>query len=304
VLTIISERLRPKVICFLLVASFTRVAHADSDEQKAMTLFEQGRKLAREGRCAEAIAPLLSSVQYLEGVGPLLNLGHCYESLGKTASAHRYFLRAREVAGARLDRRREEADQRVRALESELSTLTIHVPAAMRTSARVEVDGEPWPRERWETPSPVDPGAHKIEVDAPPQPRESTTIVVRGTRDAVEWTLPSPKTAPALASQAPTPAAPPEEPPSTQRTLGLVAGGTGIATLVAGAIFGALSFSAHSSVLQTCPSYPQCRSSDRAALEDLNGRAQTTGNVATVAVVAGAILLTGGVTLFFTAPRR
>ena len=47
----------------LVVLTFARPGRADSaDEQTAVVLFEKGRKLARDGRCADAIAPLLESV--------------------------------------------------------------------------------------------------------------------------------------------------------------------------------------------------------------------------------------------------
>jgi hypothetical protein len=64
-----------------------------------------------------------------------------------------------------------------------------------------------------------------------------------------------------------------------------------------------ISISAHSAVTGRCPEYPICSSSDRTALEDMNGRAELTGTGATIGIVAGAVLLAAGLALYFTAPR-
>jgi hypothetical protein len=301
-------------------------ANADTDEQRAVALFDKGRKLARDGRCAEAVPVLLESIGYAEGVGPLLNLGNCYETLGKIASAHRYFLKAQGLAAARDDsKRRDEAAQRAKAIEKDVSMLTIHVPAWMRSSSTtVRVDGEVVPKDQWEKPMPVDPGPHEIDVVAPPNPKQTESVTVHGKGARTEWTATTraPATPSPAASRAPAAAiAPVPEPTtdegnhdgsrvyglppegsSTQRTLGLVTGGVGLAGLALGGIFGAMSLSAHSSVVARCPTYPTCPSSDRAGLDAENQNASSYGTVATIGVIAGVVLVAAGAVLFFTAP--
>jgi hypothetical protein len=296
------------LIGVVVVLGATGTARADTDEQRAVTLFEKGRKLARDGRCAEAIGPLLESIHYVEGVGPLLNLGNCSETLGRTASAYRYFVRAEEVAGAKGDGRREEAAQRARVLEKEVPTLVVHVPAEIRASAEVHLDGDPLPRDRWETPVPVDPGSHALELLAPPRPAQTRTVkVAKGEHANVVLTAPSVPSEPGQGAsrdeeRRPTDAA--ERRPGPQRTLGLVAGGAGAVGLAVGAIFGVMSISAHASVVGRCPTYPTCPASDRADLDDLNGRAHSTGTISTVAVIAGLALLAGGALLYLTADAK
>ncbi len=287
------------------------LARAETDEQRAVTLFERGRKLAREGRCAEAIAPFLESIRHAEGVGPLLNLGNCYETLGKAASAHRYFLRAEEVAAKNQDRRRDEAAQRAKAVEKDISTLLVHVPVSIKAKAEVKVDGEPWRRERWDVPWPIDPGVHEIEVVAPPSPRETGSITVRGKGDHAEWAAgsaaaaavpigpPAPLVFPLQSSPEPA-----KEGSSSQKTVGLAVGGVGVGGLALGAVFGVVSLSAHSSLVGRCPSYPSCPASDRVALDDMNDNASRSGTVSTIGIVAGGLLLLGGAILYFTAPNR
>ena len=301
-------------LVLLLAASATSAgtAAAETDEQRAMVLFERGRKLARDGHCAEAIPTLLESVHYVEGVGPLLNLGNCYESLGKTASAHRYFVRAQEIATARDDRRQVEAAQRARSLEKDLPFLTIHVPDALRSaSTEVRVDGEPWPSSRWDAPQPIDPGTHDVELVAPPNPKQADTVVVRPKGDHVAWTARMPRAEPpaptpvaAVPAALPPPPDAPKEHSSTQRTAGLVVGGAGVAGLVAGTIAGIVSISAHSDVTRACATYPRCATEDRSAIDSNNSRARSAGTISTIGFVAGGILLAGGAALFFTSPKK
>jgi hypothetical protein len=319
----IISNVRHRLAASTLVLALATAGAASGDtpnEQRAVVLFEKGRRLARDGRCAEAIAPLLESIRYAEGVGSLLNLGACYETLGKTASAHRWFVRAEELAAARADKRRDEAAQRAKSLEKELSVLVVQVPSSLRDVAQVRVDGEPLPRDRWGVAIPVDPGSHDIEVVVPPNPKQADTVNVRAKGDRVEWTVPLPKKPPyelaapppttigkapnevgdpskAVGEHGPTPA-----PWSTQRTLGAVASGAGLVGLTLGGVFGVISVSKHASVTGRCPSYPTCSASDRGTLDTMNDAAKSAGTISTIAIVAGVLLLASGAVLYFTAP--
>lgn len=305
-----------------IVTALSTSADADSDEQRAVVLFDKGRKLARDGRCAEAVPVLLESLRYAEGVGPLLNLGNCFETLGKIASAHRYFVKAEQVAAARDDtKRREEASQRARSIEKDVSMLIIHVPAWVRTaSTAVRVDGELVAKDQWEKPMPIDPGPHEVEVSSPPSPKQAESVTVPGKGARTEWTATTADRSPAsisppsnalhapVASVEPTkePRAASPRPPasSSQQSVGLVAGGVGIVGLATSAVFGVLALNAHASVVDQCPTYPTCPASNRAALDTENHDASTYGTISTIGVVVGALLLAGGSVLFFTAPRQ
>lgn len=284
-------------------------ARADADEQKAVLLFDKGRKLARDGRCAEAIAPLQESLRYAEGVGTLLNLGNCYETLGKSASAHRAFLRAQEVAQKNDDRRRDEARERARAVEKDVSTLLVHVPVSIKSSAELRVDGEPWPRDRWDVPWPIDAGVHEIEVIAPPQPKQIESVTVRARGEHAEWSASVGPAGPARPPATMGPSSTVDVRPrpkdadegASQRTLGFIAGGVGVGGLVVGAIFGVISLSAHSSLVGRCPSYPTCNVADRKALDEMNSNAQLSGTVSTIGIIAGVALVAAGLGLYFTA---
>jgi hypothetical protein len=304
----ISSDLRRLAFVVLACVLVPSVAWAD-DDAKARDLFNKGRGLAKDGRCAEAIAPFQESLKYAEGVGTLLNLGNCYETLGKTASAHRSFLRAAEVAAKNDDKRLAEAKERAHSIEKDVSSLLIHVPVNLKSSAEIRVDGELWPKERWDLPWPIDPGVHDIEVIAPPRPKQTESITVKPHGDKADWAVltkdPATSPLPPARSETPKPDAKEGEASSTQSTLGLVTGGIGAVGILGGVVSGIISISAHSALTGRCTSYPlNCNPADRDNLEGMNDNAKLSGNISTVSFIVGAVLLAAGAGLYFTAPKR
>lgn len=278
------------------------------DDAKARDLFNKGRNLAKDGRCAEAIAPFQESLKYAEGVGTLLNLGNCYETLGKIASAHRAFLRAADVAAKNDDKRLAEAKERAHSIEKDVSSLLIHVPVNLKSSAEIRVDGEPWPKERWDLPWPIDPGVHDIEVIAPPRPRQTESITVKPHGDKADFAIlskdpatspvPPPKNDRTITKES-------DEGSSGQRTLGLALGGAGAVGVVGGIVAGVISISAHSALTGRCTTYPKgCDPLDRDKLEAMNDNAKLSGNISTISFIVGAVLLAAGAGLYFTAPKH
>jgi hypothetical protein len=289
------------------------VAHSGSaraqtpNEQRGMELFERGRELTREGRCAEAIPFFTASLEQAPAVGPLLNLGHCYETLGKTASAADAFSRAAEVAAQRNDPRKEEAVAREQALEPFLSTLRIVVPKNIQpTVLEVRIDGAPLPRSQWDLERPIDPGSHALEVGFTGRGHRATTVIVGAKGDHASYVVTAPDPP---ATIGPPPATEPatdttnEGRSSAQRTVGLVTGAAGIAGLVAGAVFGVLSLNARADVHDTCPAYPHCpMSANMSDLDSKNDSAIHAGNAATIAFVSGGALLAIGAVVLLSAP--
>lgn len=280
--------------------SFGGSARADTDsaEERATKLFEKGRVLARDGRCAEAVPVFLESVREAASIGAMLNLGHCYETLGRTATAHRQFKRAEETAVSRGDPRSGEAHARAEALAPALSTIRISVADTTEQHLALRLDDETLPPERWGIAFPIDPGPHVLDMSSPRRSRTLETIVVRAGADRASFTVP------ALVVGPPREVPPPDDskPGSTQRVAGYGLAGAGALGVVVGSIFGILSIAKHSSVVDRCPAYPTCDASERAVIDNENGSARTAGNVSTVAFVAGGALLVGGMLLVLTAP--
>jgi hypothetical protein len=166
----------------------------------------------------------------------------------------------------------------------------------------VSVDGTPISSALVGEARPVNPGPHKVEG------KRGSDVVVADLTLAEGENKPAPlhfaSAANAPTAPSPMPAAPAEiEPPQTrlgtQRTLGLVAGGVGVAGVVVGSVFGLHSKSKHDEAAQYC---------DGSVCNDQRGvdageSAHSAGNVSTVGMIVGALGLGGGVLLWLTAPQ-
>jgi hypothetical protein len=91
---------------------------------------------------------------------------------------------------------------------------------------------------------------------------------------------------------------------STQRTIGLVAGGVGAAALVAGGIFGGLAIAGHSDYEKNCGSNigapaNQCNQTGLYGHDD----AATKGVLSTAFLIGGGVAAVAGAVLFLTAPH-
>jgi len=271
------------------------------DQATARTLFDDARQLMKEGRYAEACPKLEVASQLYVGSGLLLNLGDCYEHLGRTASAWTAFgesVTAAERAGRTEDL--DEARRRQAAVEARLSRLVVRVPRDA-PDLRVRRDGVELPRALWGEAVPVDPGVHAVTAEAPGlAPWKGTASVVHPGVTVVIITMPE---------LAPAPVAPPPGGGGPGRgaaegdvavrpgywtsrrvasaslaAVGLVAAGTG------GAL--ALVAKQHDESARTATVNRNADSTSAVAL----------GNTASIVVGAGAVVLATGVVLWLTAP--
>jgi len=154
---------------------------------------------------------------------------------------------------------------------------------------------------------PVDPGPLELAFEGVDGVRTELTLVAHegdGERH-IPVTLGAPRTS---LADAPVAAVPPPSSPlvspsrdasnagGTERTIGLILGGAGVASLVLGSVFAVVAKSTYDGA-KVCPNactgpgYQQGQS------------AYTEAGVATAGFVAGAALLLGGATLYWAAPR-
>jgi hypothetical protein len=169
----------------------------------------------------------------------------------------------------------------------------------------------------------LNPGEHEFRFEVAGQPpavkrfvmhqgeQNRREVVVLGAAPipAAEM-APSASAAPATPPEASTPAAAAtadQGAPSRggrQRTLGLVVGSVGVASLAAGAIFGGLSIAAHGSYEKNCGSNigapaGLCNSQGVSGESD----AATKGTLSTVFFIAGGVATVAGGALFFSSPK-
>jgi hypothetical protein len=180
------------------------------------------------------------------------------------------------------------------------------------SAVKVTVDGRPLAQKLDGTALQVDPGEHVFLFTAPDQPPVTQTFVLKeGDTERRERIVLAPLPVAAPAPQAPAESAPPSTPPAggevsahgmgTQKILGLVAGGAGVAGLAVGSIFGVMTLSEASQQGTDCASATSCARYSQAASDHSTGVTDRT--ISTVGFVAGGALLVGGAVLFFTAPH-
>src|SRR5687767_13359678 len=174
-----------------VLAALTAPTPASAGNSAAEQLFREGRRLAKEGKLAEACDAFERSDQLEPRVGALLNLAACRESQGRIVTAYTLFLEARLRAFLTLERRADFASEHMTALEPLLPLLTLKVdPAHAVEGLVIKRGGVVIGAATWNTPSAVDPAVYTIEVSAPNRAKWSVTQRLNpGDRIAIEIPL-------------------------------------------------------------------------------------------------------------------
>jgi hypothetical protein len=281
------------------------------DVAGAEVLFQEGRRLMEAKDYAGACAKFEASQRAAPAVGTLLNLAECFEKRNMVASAWLTFRSAVSEA-QRVGRADREALARERAalLEKRVPKVTITAP---RTPGLVvkrdDVVVDP---ALFGTPVPVDLGTHTITATAPRKQTWSTQVSITVEGSVSQVAIPSlqdvaitQETEAELALEQPPP--PPKEEGalrlstsegSSQRTIGSIVGGVGLAGLAAGGIFGLGASSKWSDAKEHC----------RGTLCDREGvtlrdDATSSATLSTVFFIAGGVATAAGIVLVVTAPR-
>jgi serine/threonine-protein kinase len=256
--------------------------------------FQNGREWMAQKRYEEACHAFEESERIDPEVGTMLNLGYCYEKLGKTASAWATY---REAAASAQEEGRlaweSAARERVARLESSLLRVVIEVQAQTAGDAvNVLVDGTPFPKSVWGQPAPLYPGQHEVRANA--ADKRAWTVTFEVNAEHVP-TVVVPVLDPVLTREAAREAEQRRESASARRTAALALGGAGVIALGVTAIFGLSAISTYHGA--------DCAAGacTRAGVDALS-RSHAEGDVATVAAtVAGGALL-GATILWFAAP--
>jgi hypothetical protein len=258
------------------------------DRNLAQSLFDEGRRLMDAGRYDQACPRFADSQRLDPGGGTVLNLALCYEKQGALALASSTYGEALSLAISEHRAEREQfARERIVALAPRLPRLTLRVGDAP-VGLVVQMDGNPVPASAWGMPTPIDPGRHIVDAQAPGfTPFQAVLTFAEGQqRDLAVLLAPeAPREARAAAPQ----------PQVVQwRTPAFyIVGGLSVASLATSVVTGVMALSAHQTVSSEC-------SSDRGYCSNPNGpsdasRATTLAWISTVtlggAVVAGVVAL-------------
>lgn len=269
-------------------------------------------------RYEEACPKLEESLRLDHGMGTQFNLAHCWDKLGRTASAWALFLDVAAAARAQNQSQRETAArERANALEPKLSRLQVSVTDPT-PDTKVLRDDQEVGRAAWGTAVPIDPGEHTIRVTATGKEPWSQQITVPANSKVFSVTVPAlvdlpvataPKDAPPTET-APTEvgAEPRQRSGNSQKVAAYIVGGVGVAALATGTVFMVQSRQSNSEALKLCRWIPEGETEETCEtpaegekLEELQGDAKSQQTIALIGFgVGGAALITGAV-LYFTA---
>ena len=228
---------------------------------------------------------------------------------------------------------RDDCNRRLDELERVQPTIAFEAKDASGadvTAVKVMVDGKPLADVLDGTALRVDVGRHVFTFEVIGSPPVTRTLVMtegeKGRREVVKMGMASSK-APIQTSAAATTTSPPAEAPptvrektaapastifsdsertptsggvGTQKVLGLVTGGLGLAGLAIGGVFGLLTMAEKTNLQNDCPPTTCTGRGHASGVADYSN-GMTDSTISTAGFIAGGALLVGGAVLFFTA---
>ncbi|MBS2016814.1 MAG: hypothetical protein JST00_28270 [Deltaproteobacteria bacterium] len=261
-------------------------ARADT-QQQADALFSEGRELLEKGRWAEACAKLKESEQLAPAVGTLLNLGYCWEQLGRMRSAMEAYAEAEVIAGGASDQKRAAtARERYAAAEKKASRLVVKLAPEAPSDVEISRNGTKMPKTDLDRPIPVDPEEVVLVASAAAHQSWRGIVTVRG--DGATITVVVPALQPASGGGAATTSSSGAFTPKRILALGLA--GLGLGAI--GASIGA-GLSAKSRFDDAAP-YCSDGGCDPIGV-GIQERAAAQGNIATLLFFLGVAAVGGGV---------
>jgi len=292
-----NRALRALLVAVGLAFLMPSPAHAEpAQATEADALFQHGVELMKADNCADAVPEFLKSNALDASAATLLNLGTCYARLGRKATAWKTYKKAAEQAQAEKDEPlRERALQAMSVLAPTLTKVQIVAPKdaapmslRLNGEALVNYDG---------LPIPLDPGESVIEAAAPG--REPWRHSVQADDLGATLVVHVPELPATPAFQALPPPPPPRESPTDLRVPAAIIGGTGVASVIVGSVFGLSAKSSYDDSNQYCSS-----SNCTPPGIDLRDSARNKAAVSTWTVSLGLVAATTGVVMWLLSPHR
>jgi hypothetical protein len=292
-----------------------------SDPERATQLFKQGREAMAAHEYALACQKFIESEGADPHVGTLINLAQCEEPLSKLAASRQYWQQALDLGRATSDPRIDYIERELARIDSRVPRLTVLLAPTAPPDTVLRCDGVEFASASFGVPLPVETGAHALMVSAPQHEPRGYNLEVKEGEHREIVVEPGPRAPASDARAGRTTSAPPTSiiqlggpggvpagssstsatsGMGTPRTIAIVVGGIGVAGIVAGGIFGAMAMSKNSDAKNLCPGSGCPTQQGVDAWSD----ALAFGNVSTVSLIAGGVLLAGGAALWFTSKPK
>jgi hypothetical protein len=286
--------------CLAFVALAAAPAYAQSPQEEAERLFEEGRDLLVAGDSAAACPKLEESQRLDPANGTLLALAMCHEAEGKLASAWREFTQVAEFAArdGQTDRQLW-ATQHAAELRSRLSTIELRVPKDVRELPNlvVTLNDEQLSTDAWDVASPVDGGDYYITIraDGYAEWNRSVSIAKEGEQRVVVVPLlrsdESDSSSTAVGAVGVRPASEPMSVDglTTLQWAGVASAGVGVAAWIAGGV----------TLYMALDKKDKALGCEHLCRYNLQGEAMRYGNWSTGFAIGGAAAVLAGAGLYF-----
>lgn len=292
-------RLLGLVVCGVL-ATIARPARAH-DPERAAALFKEGRDALEKGDFETACGRFAESESMDPRVGTLINLALCEEQRHKLATAHRYWQQATDLARGTADPRGDYCAGQLARLAPRVPRLTIRLDGAAPPDTVVTRDGIDLGASSLGLLLPVEVGPHRIVARAQGHTERGYDVEVPEGESMEVVVAPGPLAGPSPATPSQTTTAATTSSETTDvtayRPCAWVAGGLGLAGLAVGTFFGVRAVQSGSDASSHCNG-DVCDAAGTSSRHD----EQVFGNVATVALVSGATLVTAGAAIRVLTP--
>jgi hypothetical protein len=279
------------------------VARADgpNDHERAVQLFDEGRKLIEEQHdCDNALPKLESSLRYEQSVGAHLSTADCIES-HNPLDAWKHLREAQRLAYLKHDDRTKIAADRATALEARLPVVHVVIPQGVleEPGLEVRVDGAVVDRFFYESGKlAMTAGPHVVEASTPTRRWQHDVVAQAGATTAVNVQL-----EPLHTVNTALPTQDTHDRGGTQRGVGLVLMGIGLGGLAAGGILGTAALVKKTDVQNACGGNASACNAPAGSLDSAVADGQTFAHLSTMSFVVGSVALATGFVLFMTAPH-
>lgn len=307
-------------LCAAILAPATASAQSDEERAAARPLAMKGAEALGAKRYAEALDLVTRAEAVIHAPTHLLMIARAQVGLGKLVAAHETYLKLiREelaaTAPAAFKNAQATAKEEIGALEPRIAQLRIVLEGPGQKKASVKMDDAAVPAALVGVDRPVDPGRHVVAAyPVGGAPVRVTVDLREGEKKEIRLLVPDapPPGVPGNPADNPDAVKQPPPPPPTSpgfmtplRGVGIGAGAVGLGGLVLGAIFmakgGSTQSQADNLAAKWCtPSCPGKASPDYAQTVKIQGYdadAAKQKTIGAVSLIAGGVLLAGGVTL-------
>jgi hypothetical protein len=308
-----TNKLARVTIAVAVLMATAGAARAQGDAAAAEQLYKEAKALTAKGNYAEACPKFEASYKIDKGLGTLVNLADCHEHVGKLATAWAEWTEAVDLAKREQDKRAKYAEDRRSKVEPRLPKLTIEVKNPVASLRVYRGDTELVPAS-FGLPLPVDPGEVVVTVRRGDKVLDTQTVTVKEKEvatlsldlGAIDQAHPDE----GPSGPGPEPPAPviqvverpvPAPAPSSQKTIGYVVGGAGVAALIGAGILEGVALSKKSKADQPDQCVNKyCSPSGFDTVES----AKKYATIGQWVGVGGVLLTAVGATLVLTAPSQ